>query len=150
MSCPMWTSLSQSAKPSHFKPCFTGAWSSSPKWTFEDDILLREARALLRGLQVMVCAEHVRNARVLCLTDSMSCALAFERRRARNFVLLVQIRNLTSSVYVIILNFTSDGSQVKATAPMTFPDDMTRPSMLRVTSQITFLTVFSSHVQMNR
>ena len=55
------------------------------------------ARALFRGLQVMVCAEHVRNARVLCLTDSMSCALAFERSRARNFLtLLVQIRNLTS------------------------------------------------------
>ena len=35
--------------------------------------------ALCRGLQVMVCAGHVRNARVLCLTDSMSCALAFER-----------------------------------------------------------------------
>ena len=58
------------------------------KWKFEDDILLREARALLRGLQ---CAEHVRNTRVLCLTDSRFCALAFERRRARNFKLLVQI-----------------------------------------------------------
>ena len=40
----------------------------SQKWKFEDDILSGEARALLRGLQVMVCAEHVRNARVLCLT----------------------------------------------------------------------------------
>ena len=47
-------------------------------------ILLCEAGALFRGLQVMVCAEHVRNARVR-LTDSMSCALAFERRRARIF-----------------------------------------------------------------
>ena len=32
---------------------------------------------------------------------------------------------------------------MKATAPMTLPGDMTRPSMLRVTSQRTFLTVFS-------
>ena len=55
------------------------------KWKFGNDILLHEARALFRGLQVIVCAEHVRNARVLCLTDSMSCALARERRRARNF-----------------------------------------------------------------
>ena len=58
----------------------------SQKWKFGDDILLCEARALSRGLQVMVRAEHVRNARILCLTDSMSCALAFERRRARNFL----------------------------------------------------------------
>ena len=65
-------------------------------WKFGDDILLCEACALFRGLLVMVCAEHVRNARILCLTDSMSCALAFERRRARNFKLLVQIRKLTS------------------------------------------------------
>ena len=35
------------------------------KWKFGDDILLCEARALFRGLQVMVCAEHVRNARIL-------------------------------------------------------------------------------------
>ena len=68
----------------------------SPKCKFEDDILSREARVLLRGLQVMVCAEHVRNARVPCLTDSMSCALAFERRRAWNCKRLVQIRKLTS------------------------------------------------------
>ena len=53
----------------------------SQEWKFGDDILLREARALFRGLLVMVCAEHVRNARILCLTDSMSCALAFERIR---------------------------------------------------------------------
>ena len=37
----------------------------SQKWKFGDVILLCEARALFRGLQVMVCAEHVRNARVL-------------------------------------------------------------------------------------
>ena len=37
----------------------------SQEWKFGDDIFLREARALFRGLQVMVCAEHVGNARVL-------------------------------------------------------------------------------------
>ena len=68
----------------------------SQKWKFGDDILLCEARTLLRGLQVMVCAEHVRNARILFLTDSTSCALACERRRARNFKLLLQIRKLTA------------------------------------------------------
>ena len=68
----------------------------SQKCKFGDDMMLCEARALLRGLQVMVCAERVRNARILCLTDSMSCALAFERRRARNFKLLEQIRKLTT------------------------------------------------------
>ena len=57
----------------------------SQKWKFEDDIILREARALFRGLQMIVCAEHVRNARVLCLTDSMSCALAFERGSSCRF-----------------------------------------------------------------
>ena len=43
----------------------------SQKWRFGDDLLLREARALFRGLQVMVGVEHVCNARVLCLTDSL-------------------------------------------------------------------------------
>ena len=33
---------------------------------------------------------------------------------------------------------------------MTPPDDMTRPSMIRVASQTTFFTLFSPHVQMNR
>ena len=65
-------------------PGLHSVWSQVTDFP-EDDIYLREARALFRGLQVMVCAEHVRNARVLCLTDSVSCSLAFERRRARNF-----------------------------------------------------------------
>ena len=78
---------------------------NSQKWKFGDDILLREARALFRGLKMMVCAEHVRNARVLCLTDSVSCALAFERRRARNFKLLVQIRKLTALCLCHQINF---------------------------------------------
>ena len=33
---------------------------------------------------------------------------------------------------------------------MTLPDDMTRPSIIRVISQTTFWTVSSPHVQMNR
>ena len=49
-----------------------GVFVISQKWKFGDDILLCGARALFRGLQVVVCAEHVRIARVLCLTDSMS------------------------------------------------------------------------------
>ena len=61
--------------------------------------------ALLRGLQEMVCAEHARNGRVLCLTDSVSWAFAFERRRARNFKLLGQLRKLTSLCLCHQINF---------------------------------------------
>ena len=44
----------------------------------------------------MVCAEHVGNARILCLTDSMSCALPLNADALGIFKLLVQIRKLTS------------------------------------------------------
>ena len=50
----------------------------SQKWRFGDDLLLREARALFRGLQVMVSVEHVCNARVLCRTDSLQTRPKFE------------------------------------------------------------------------
>ncbi len=68
----------------------------SQPWQFSQDILLGEARALLRSLQVLVSVHRVRDRRILCLSGNMSCVLAFERRRARNFRLLVQIRKLTA------------------------------------------------------
>ena len=68
----------------------------SQKWKLEGDILLREARALFRGVQVMVCAEHVRNARVLCLIDSSLVRLHLNADVLGIFKLFVQIRKLTS------------------------------------------------------
>ena len=111
----------------------------SQKWKFRDDILLCEARALFRGLQVMVFAEHVRNARILCLTDSVSCAFAFERRRARNFKLLVHIRKLTSLCLCHQIKFHVRWIvQVRIIVLMTLPDDMTCPTTDHVTFQTTF------------
>ena len=57
---------------------------------------------------------------------------------------------LYPSASVIKFNSTSDGSRVKATVPMTLPDGMTRPSILRVISPTKCLTVCSPLVQMNR
>lgn len=62
------------------------------RWTFEEGILVREARALLFGLRRGARCRPVRDKRLLFLTDNMSVCLAFARSRARNFGLLVQIR----------------------------------------------------------
>ena len=57
----------------------------SQTWYIGEDIFLGEGRGFLRTLQVMVCLDSVRHARVLWLNSSMSCALFFDWRRARNF-----------------------------------------------------------------
>lgn len=55
-----------------------------------------ESRALTRGLEVSVSLRKFRNTRVLMLVDNMSVCFSFERRRARAFKLLLQIRKLAS------------------------------------------------------
>ena len=76
------------------KPLFTplahGAYSH------KEDILVLESRALLRGLEVACSVYHHRNCRVLMLVDNMSVCLSFERRRSRNFRVLVCIRRLAA------------------------------------------------------
>ena len=76
------------------KRLFTVRVSSPFKIT--EGIVLLEARALFRSLQVIVSLHHIRNSRVLLLTDNHAVCLAFERKRAHNFRLLVQISKIVS------------------------------------------------------
>ena len=55
-----------------------------------------ESRALLQGLEVSTSLKGLRNARVFMLVDNLSVCLSFERRRARAFKLLLQIRKVAS------------------------------------------------------
>ena len=75
-------------------------------WLRTDHILLLEARALLRGLEVHVALSNLSARRVLLLTDNMAVCLAFGRRRARNFQLLSAIRRfsaLAMSLDILVL-----------------------------------------------
>ena len=51
-----------------------------------------ESRALLRAFEVLASTCGARGCRVLALSDNMSVALSFERRRSRNYKVLVCIR----------------------------------------------------------
>ena len=61
-------------------------------WSFDENIIIGEARALVSSLRVHVFRKLVRGKRVLFLVDNMSVCLAFSRFRSSNFKLLVQIR----------------------------------------------------------
>ena len=66
------------------------------KWCKSDNILLLEARALLRGLEVSVSLRGDLSRRCVILTDNMSVCLVLSRRRARNFKLLCMVRKFFS------------------------------------------------------
>ncbi len=74
----------------------------SRPWRMSDDILVLEARALFRSLQVQISLHHAHDCRVLLLVDNMAVALSFGRKRSRNFKVLVQIR--TFSAFLIAFN----------------------------------------------
>ena len=62
------------------------------KWTFDEDILIREARALGYGLRRAANAVPGHSRRLLFLVDNISMCLSFGRGRAKRFELLVQVR----------------------------------------------------------
>ena len=82
------------------KPLYTPL--ASGPFSREDDMLILESRALLRGFQVSASLHGFRNCRVLMLVDNMSVCLSFERRRTRNFKVLCCIRRLCA--YGLALN----------------------------------------------
>lgn len=61
-----------------------------------DQILTLEARALVKSLKRIAMSIFGHDVRQLLLVDNMSVCLAFDRSRARNFPLLVQIRRFAS------------------------------------------------------
>jgi hypothetical protein len=77
-----------------WKPCLWGAWQ------FEEDILVLEARALVKGMRRFARTIFGRNVRQLFLVDNMSVCLAFDRSRSRSFRLLIQIRRFRAYCFV--------------------------------------------------
>ena len=63
-------------------------------WRYPDDILIKEARALLAGLERAVCGAYGGFRKYLCLCDNMSVVLSLARCRAKSFKLLVVIRRI--------------------------------------------------------
>ena len=68
-----------------WKPVLWGGWDRA------EDILVLEARALVKGLIRIALSVFGSDIKQLLLVDNMSVCLAFERCRARSFMLLVQI-----------------------------------------------------------
>ena len=66
------------------------------KWQYEAGILELEARALVKSLRRIALSTFGHDIRQLLLTDNMSVCLAFDRSRARNHSLLIQIRRFAS------------------------------------------------------
>ncbi|CAK0880972.1 unnamed protein product, partial [Prorocentrum cordatum] len=71
-----------------------GAWETvrSGVWRFAEDILILEARALVKSIQRLAKTAHGVCVRQLFLSDNMSVVLSFSRARSSRFSLLVQIR----------------------------------------------------------
>ena len=62
------------------------------KWMFAKDMLILEARALVKTVQRLARTRLGKNIRQLMLVDNMGVCLAFDRSRCRNFGLLIQVR----------------------------------------------------------
>jgi len=62
------------------------------RWRFEEGILIKGARALVMGLRRVAQSVFGAASRQLILSDNMSVVLAFNRCRAKDHALLVQIR----------------------------------------------------------
>ena len=61
------------------------------KWEYKEDILILEARTLVKSLRRVALTTFGHDLRQLLLTDNMAVCLAFDRSRCREFGLLVQI-----------------------------------------------------------
>ena len=77
-------------KADRWKPCLWG------RWDHEAGILELEARALVKGLRRIALSTFGSHIRQLILCDNRSVVLAFDRSRARNYKLLLQIRRFAA------------------------------------------------------
>jgi len=66
------------------------------RWFHKENILILEARALLKGLKRIAFTRWGHSLRQLLLCDNMSVVLAVERFRAKNFKLLVIIKEIAA------------------------------------------------------
>lgn len=76
----------------------------SGQWRIAENILVLEARAILRCFKSLISFYRLRDTRVLLLTDNMSCCLIFERRRSKNFQTLVLVRQLIALSMIFGIN----------------------------------------------
>ncbi|CAK0860257.1 unnamed protein product, partial [Prorocentrum cordatum] len=67
------------------------------RWRFEEGILIQGARALVMGVRRIAQSVFGAACRQLILSDNMSVVLSFNRSRAKEFALLVQVRRLTAA-----------------------------------------------------
>jgi hypothetical protein len=73
-------------------------WQSvmADKWKFSDNIMILEARAMVKTAERVSSSRAVSDLRVLIFGDNLGVVLAFGRRRARKSELLIHIRGLVS------------------------------------------------------
>ena len=60
----------------------------------------------VKSLEVVSSIDCLHDCRVLLLSDSLACVLSCERRRARNYKLLVVIRRLVGLAFALGLQLT--------------------------------------------
>ena len=66
------------------------------RWLFQDNILLLEARAVIKAAMRIAHSSFGRDGHALILVDNMSVVLALTRFRAKEFRLLVLMRRLAA------------------------------------------------------
>ena len=62
------------------------------RWSFKEDILVLEARAVLKGIRRVLMTRYGHDMRQLVLCDNLSAVLTFECCRSRNFTVLRVLR----------------------------------------------------------
>ena len=75
-----------------------GLWHrvQSNRWDFPEAIHLLEARSIVKISDRLANIKYLSNQRILILNDNSAVVLAFSRRRARDFKLLLQVRRLAA------------------------------------------------------
>ncbi|CAE7458265.1 SLC34A1 [Symbiodinium microadriaticum] len=92
-------------------------------WEFEEDILVLEARAVLKGIRRALMTRFGHSIRQLALCDNLAVVLTFERCRSRNYKVLKVLRQFAAycfarNVRVTIrwipseLNISDEGSRL--------------------------------------
>ena len=65
-------------------------------WRFPANILILDARVLVKTAERVGCSQAISNWHVVLLCDSLGVILAFSRRHAREFPLLIPIRRIVA------------------------------------------------------
>ena len=69
------------------------------RWAYKEDILVLEARAVLKGVKRVLLTRYGHDIRQLALCDNLSVVLAFGRGRSRNFKILKVLREFGAFLF---------------------------------------------------